>query len=188
MSSLDAIREYFARLVSVYRSETGGLPRCEHDPEWTSPCEVGLPSDGGTIAWEPIERVTPESFDDIEAQTGVQLREDAKAWLGRFYFQWHEVKVGRHLVTIGDVWSESAIRDFKKTLVDHLTNELEAGREPSIPIGDFEDGRAVSVLNSSGAVVVEEEDVAPVVLAKSLEEFLRSARVVVTLGDRGEVL
>jgi SecY interacting protein Syd len=121
--------------------------RVEHDPEWTSPCEVGPVDDEGTIAWEPVRQSPPADLSAVEAALGEPMHPDVH----RIYATWYAGPVADLMLP----WNAEDAERKVRGILEHLEARRGLG-PPSIPIAWTDSDLYHALDNRTGAVQLEE--------------------------------
>lgn len=133
----------------------------EHDPEWLSPCVIGVPDADNMVRWQPVVMEPPADF------SGIPVHVDVREFYGSF---WGGSAGGRHsgeAVLLRVAWNVADLVRIKQTLAAQV-----AAGEPVFVAGTDSDWY-FAVDNATGAVLLCETGHPPKrEVAPSLAAFL----------------
>ncbi len=154
---------------------------CEHDPEWPSECEIGVPYQhtNGTehIRWQAVRRTQAEDFAGVERALEVDVHPDIKAYFGRYWAAGMQATAPDGPVHLMFLWNEDDVHRLTENLLGHAL----AQRQSKSPFSVFfattseDSDYFLAVRNDTGEVQLELPGRKPVrTVAPSLTYFLES--------------
>ncbi|QEH34888.1 SecY interacting protein Syd [Aquisphaera giovannonii] len=144
-----------------------------HDPEWTSPCEVGEPDGDARIRWRPVEITPPPDFLDVEAEAGVILHPDVKEFYGSYFGRCDEQHFRGMTALLKVSWNPEELAILKRQIVEHLRICPTIPAPFTVFFASTDGDPFFSVDNASGEVLLEEPGRPDAkVVAPSLAAFL----------------
>ena len=173
----EAIDVFFDHYVKTHPALT-----IEHDPEWASPCEVGIPwRDGEHLltAWKPTRRASQADvgagdFAGLEHALGFEIHPDIKTHYGRYWSGHLEAEAPDGHASFLFLWNDADAERLIENLIGHAV----ACRHNKVPFSVFfacteaESEYYLTVNNETGQVQVEQPGHAPIrIVCDSLAEF-----------------
>jgi SecY interacting protein Syd len=133
----------------------------EHDPEWSSPCEILPPNNNGMITWQPVAMNPPPKFE------GILLHSSLKEFYGSFWGGTLETEYSGESVLLRVAWNAD---DFNR--ITHIINEHVSINMP-IFIANTDSDLYFGVDNITGEVLLCEPGYPPIrQVSQSLAQFL----------------
>lgn len=169
---LSALEQFFFRWQRDGEARRG-LPLCDWEPEWRSPCELDEPKEG-KVAWRPCQRSEPADFDAMADALELRLHPAALALFGHWFSRPIPCSHKGLRLELILPWNEADLDLLKENLIGHLLMLRKLGRSPSLFIATTRNEMTlISLDNESGQVWLEWLDSGRrLVLASSLPAFL----------------
>ena len=149
-------------------------PRQQHDPDWPSSCEQGLPDDYGFVTWRPVRRDTPADFSGLATAFEAEIHPDFSRYFGRY---WSDPLPASGLcgrVELLQLWNPADEERLVENQIGHVL-QMQRERRPLtlfFACGDNPD-QLYSLDNASGQVLREDLPKRKArVVAESLTTFL----------------
>ncbi|MEM7096675.1 MAG: SecY-interacting protein Syd [Pseudomonadota bacterium] len=146
---------------------------CDHDPEWTSPCE-SQQKVGEKTLWEPVRRhADTVDFADLEKALEFPLHPDLKQHYARYWSGHLKAIAPDGPLTLLYLWNHEDIGRLIENLIGHVV----ACRNNKTPFAGFfaatdQGDYFLTVHNDTGAVQLEQPGYKPLrTVAESLAEF-----------------
>lgn len=150
-----------------------GLPLCQWEADWRSPCELGEPS-GGQVAWRPHVRPEPADFSAMEAALELTLHPSGRLWFGLGFSRPLPCLFKGLRLELILPWNEQDLDLLRENLIGHLLMLRKLKRAPSLFIATTRNEMTlISLDNETGQVWLEWLDSGRrLALAPSLPAFL----------------
>ena len=173
----DAIDTFVEHYVKTHPALT-----IEHDPQWASPCEIGIPwRDGDDLltAWQPVRRERLEGdaghdFSGLENALEIEIHPDIKTHYGRYWSANLEAEAPDGHASFLFLWNEADAQRLVENLIGHAV----ACRHNKVPFSVFfactepDSDFYLTLNNDTGRVQVEEPGRPPVrIVCDTLAEF-----------------
>lgn len=135
--------------------QENGFPRIEDDPLWPSLCQMSEPVDGW-IEWQPVLRQMSVDFSATESALGIEFRESAKRFYGRYYSDAIEARFEGVNLTLVQAWNDQDTSRLQANLIAHILMQRRLRQPETLFIAaTSDDMQVVSILNQTGEVVLE---------------------------------
>ena len=145
----------------------------EHDPEWTSPCELLPPDADGMVRWRPVAMESSPDFADLEAAAGIRLHPDIRAFYGSFWGWGGEGEHSGESVSLRVAWNPEDLDQIKQGIVEHVAVCAAHPTPATVHVANTASDLYFSVDNTTGEVLLEEPGHPRLqVVAPSLSRFL----------------
>ncbi|WP_421187815.1 SecY-interacting protein [Aeromonas enteropelogenes] len=169
---LSALAHFLARWQRDGEARRG-LPLCDWEADWRSPCQLQKQVDG-RIPWRPYQRTEPADFSALAEALELTLHPDALALFGHWFSRPIPCLFKGLRLELILPWNEDDLDLLKENLIGHLLMLRKLKRTPSIFIATTRNEMTlISLDNESGQVWLEWLDSGRrLVLAPSLAEFL----------------
>ncbi|MGL5037714.1 MAG: SecY-interacting protein [Aeromonas sp.] len=169
---LSALAHFFARWQRDGEARRG-LPLCQWEPEWLSPCQLGDPVDG-QVSWRPYARPVAADFSALADALELTLHHSVIALFGHWFSRPIPCLYKGLRIELIVPWNESDLDLLKENLIGHLLMLRKLKRSPSIFIATTRNEMTlISLDNQSGQVWLEWLDSGRrLSLAPSLPQFL----------------
>lgn len=169
---LSALAHFLARWQRDGEARRG-LPLCDWEADWRSPCQLQEPVDG-RIPWRPYQRTEPANFSALAEALELTLHPDALALFGHWFSRPIPCLFKGLRLELILPWNEADLDLLKENLIGHLLMLRKLKRTPSIFIATTRNEMTlISLDNESGQVWLEWLDSGRrLVLAPSLAVFL----------------
>ena len=169
---LSALEQFFLRWQRDGEARRG-LPLCEWEADWRSPCELDEPREG-RVAWRPHRRPVPADFAAMADALELTLHPSALALFGHWFSRPLPCCYKGLRIELILPWNEADLDLLKENLIGHLLMLRKLKRTPSLFIATTRNEMTlVSLDNESGQVWLECLDSGRrLVLAPSLLDFL----------------
>jgi SecY interacting protein Syd len=165
---MGVVRESLARVL-----KRRGRGKVEYDPEWPSPCPVGLPDEDGMVEWQPVAIANPPDFGFLEQVIGRPVRPEVVEFFSSYFAGDIEARHSGEVVLLHTLWNSQEIDRLQEALVSHVRRQIEDGFSVTLPIANTDSDLFFAVDNATGAVVLQEPGHGESrVVASSLEAFL----------------
>lgn len=168
-----ALTNFIQRFTVAAASTDAAFPPQKYDPQWPSPCRIGLPDSAGYICWEPIRQNEKTDFHGLENALGLDIHADIKAFYGTYWCATMQATAAEGQVSLIQLWNQ---QDFDR-LIENLIGHALAKRRLKHPFTVFvantesESELFLSVDNTTGRVLLEEPGLPP---RREVEENLAS--------------
>ena len=181
LTTAQALAQFAADYSKTIADETGFLPQVSYDSEWSSPCEVGKPTEAGNIQWRYVSREQEYHFENIEHALEMTLHHDVIAYYGSGYSGPMFVTAEGEQIELLQVWNEDDLTRLCENLIGHLLMQRKLKQSPSVFIGCVVNSESMlSIDNNSGEVIIEVAgNKERRVVASSLTQFFESAQILV---------
>lgn len=169
---LSALEQFFLRWQRDGEARRG-LPLCEWEADWRSPCELDEPREG-RVAWRPHQRPVPADFAAMADALELTLHPSALALFGHWFSRPLPCSYKGLRIELILPWNEADLDLLKENLIGHLLMLRKLKRTPSLFIATTRNEMTlVSLDNESGQVWLEWLDSGRrLALAPSLPDFL----------------
>lgn len=169
---LSALEQFFLRWQRDGEARRG-LPLCEWEPDWRSPCELDGPKEG-KVAWRPVQRHDPADFGAMNEALELTLHPAALALFGHWFSRPIPCLYKGLRIEIILPWNEADLDLLKENLIGHLLMLRKLKRAPSLFIASTRNEMSlVSLDNETGQIWLEWLDSGRrLTLAPSLPAFL----------------
>ncbi|MFC5704924.1 SecY-interacting protein [Aeromonas eucrenophila] len=169
---LSALEQFFLRWQRDGEARRG-LPLCEWEQGWRSPCELDDPKEG-KVAWRPYQRSEPADFGAMADALELTLHPAALALFGHWFSRPIPCSYKGLRIELILPWNEEDLDLLRENLIGHLLMLRKLKRSPSIFIATTRNEMTlISFDNESGQVWLEWLDSGRrLVLAPSLPAFL----------------
>ncbi|WP_439841539.1 SecY-interacting protein Syd [Aeromonas taiwanensis] len=169
---LSALEQFFLRWQRDGEARRG-LPLCEWEAEWRSPCELDEPREG-RVAWRVHRRADPADFTSMNEALELTLHPSALALFGHWFSRPIPCSYKGLRIEFILPWNDADLDLLKENLIGHLLMLRKLKRSPSLFIATTRNEMTlVSLDNESGQVCLEWLDSGRrLVLAPSLPAFL----------------
>lgn len=169
---LSALEQFFLRWQRDGEARRG-LPLCEWEPQWRSPCELDEPKEG-RVAWRPVQRDTPADFTAMSEALELVLHPAALALFGHWFSRPIPGSYKGLRIELILPWNEADLDLLRENLIGHLLMLRKLKRSPSLFIATTRNEMTlISLDNESGQVWLEWLDSGRrLSLAPSLPAFL----------------
>ncbi|KMT65681.1 SecY-interacting protein [Catenovulum maritimum] len=149
------------------------LGRCEYEEDWLSPCLVGE-VENGTSAWNPALRSQKQDLSNISQALDIELHPSISDYFCSFYSGSIDCLYEQDGLSLIQAWNEDDFDLLQQNIIGHLLMKKKLKQQATVFIAaTTDDMYVISVLNSSGEVVLEPVGKEPVqLLAPSIAEFL----------------
>lgn len=166
--------------VEHYAKSTGYL-HCEHDPQWPSVCELGVPYryvDGvDHIRWQAVRRAQAEDFAGVERALALDVHPDIKAYFGRYWAAGMHAAAPDGPVQLMFLWNDDDVRRLTENLLGHALAQQQSKSPFSVFFATTSEDSEyfLTVRNDTGEVQLELPGRKPVrTVAPNLAGFLES--------------
>jgi SecY interacting protein Syd len=169
---LSALAHFFSRWQRDGEARRG-LPLCQWEPDWRSPCELSE-ANGGLVAWRPHARPDAADFTALEGALELELHPSAKLWFGHWFSRPLPCLFKGLRLELILPWNEQDLDLLRENLIGHLLMLRKLKRSPSLFIATTRNEMTlISLDNETGQVWLEWLDSGRrLVLAPSLPHFL----------------
>lgn len=146
----------------------------EYDPQWPSPCYQQPQQAGESCAWRPVLRDDNASLEDLGAGLDMPLHPDLSAFYCRYWSDNLSCRTDRGGLALLQPWNDEDFVRLQQNLVAHVLMKRRLGqRETLFVAATDDDDFIVSMLNSTGEIVLEQVGLEPAeVLASDLATFI----------------
>jgi len=181
LTTAQGLAQFAADYSKAITNETGFLPQVCHDPQWISPCEVGVGVEGEQIEWQYHPRPALFNFGDIENALELTLHHDIMAYYGSGFSGSMFVSFLDQQIELLQVWNEDDLTRLCENMIGHFLMQKKLKFSPTMFIGCFANSEAMLCIdNNSGEIISEiAGNKERKVLAPCLLTFLEQAVVVV---------
>jgi len=181
LTTAQGLAQFAADYSKAITNETGFLPQVCHDPQWTSPCEIGSGVEGEDIQWQYHSRAELFNFDNIEHALELTLHHDIISYYGGGFGGSMFVAFGEQQIELLQVWNEEDLTRLCENMIGHLLMQQKLKFSPTMFIGCFVNSEMMLCIdNNSGEIISEiAGNKERKVLAPCLLTFLEQAVVVV---------
>ncbi|WP_111977262.1 SecY-interacting protein [Algibacillus agarilyticus] len=174
----EAVKENLEKFTQQYMRQFktlhGTLPLIEHDPHFSSPCEVEKVNAEGLIHWQPVAKPHNAKFADFKSALNIDLHPSIIAFYSTQYCNNIPATYEENWLELLQPWSEDDDQNLQQNLLAHamMKQKLKQPLTFFIAVTD-DDSLMISILNETGEVVLE-----PVgkphskVLANNLADFI----------------
>jgi SecY interacting protein Syd len=177
--------EVFDAFVSDYQSQSNeenqGL-LTYYEPDWLSPCyeckDEATFQEGDEIAWRPFLRNDNANLSNLESALEMSIPAPLQQFFCRYFSHDINASAEKGGLTLIQAWNDSDFDRLQKNLISHvlMKRRLKQADTLFIALTD-EDGFVLSVLLSTGQVVLEEVGREPSeIIAPDLESFIRQIK------------
>ncbi len=169
---LSALAHFFLRWQRDGEARRG-LPLCDWEPAWRSPCELDDPKEG-RVAWRPFRRAEPADFGAMNEALALELHPAVIALFGHWFSRPIPCLFKGLRIELILPWNDEDLDLLKENLIGHLLMLRTLKRTPSIFIATTRNEMTlVSLDNETGQVWLEWLDSGRrLTLAPSLPAFL----------------
>ena len=155
--TVSALEGVLDRYVAHCEAETGAPPTQEHDPGWSSPCELGDPDAAGRVHWRPRRRGPRADFGGLEAALEVELHPDIKDFYGSFWGAPIELFAEEGGLTLIQIWNDEDFDRLGENVIGHALAKRRIRAPLTVFVAIADEGEfMLSVDNATGTVVLEE--------------------------------
>lgn len=185
LTTAQTLAQFAADYSKAVENETGYLPQVCHDPQWSSPCELGEATDGDLIQWQFVSRKKEHTFENIEHALELTLHHDIVAYYGSAFSGSLFAMFEQQQIELLQVWNEDDLTRLSENMIGHLLMQQKLKFSPTMFIGCFVNSEAMLCIDNNSGEVIKEiaGNKERTVLAASLTEFLKQASVLVTPDD-----
>jgi SecY interacting protein Syd len=185
-----AIDDFIAAYKNAH-AENGILLQTEYSDEWPSTCCIGKPSQvsGQTLVeWEPVRQQPSLSFSDVEKSLGIEIDDQFKSLFSRYWSDNLNGRSSRGELQLLQIWNEEDGKRLQSNLIAHVLMKRRLKQRETLFFAlTNEEDFTLSILNSSGEVVLEQVGCEPQeVIAPNLHTFLSSLTPVAMQAQSGE--
>lgn len=151
---LSALQQFFLRWQRDGEARRG-LPLCEWEADWRSPCELDAPKEG-RVAWRPVQRQDPADFTAMAAALELELHPAALALFGHWFSRPIPCSYKGLRIELILPWNEADLDLLRENLIGHLLMLRKLKRSPSLFIASTRNEMTlVSLDNETGQIWLE---------------------------------
>ncbi|MDE8557246.1 SecY-interacting protein [Pantoea vagans] len=174
-----ALRDFTIRYCQHWLQQTGHAPASSDLYGVPSPC--ALEDREQRVVWQPLPFSLPPTLDAVERAVDIQLQPPITAFYSTQFAGDMQARFGENQLTLLQVWSEEDFLRLQENLIGHLVMQRRLRQSPTLFIATTDsEEEIISLSNLSGEVILEQPGRKQrVVLAKSLEIFLKSLQPVI---------
>lgn len=133
----------------------------EHDPEWSSPCEILPPDNNGMVTWQPVVMSPSPSFEEV------LLHPSLKEFYGSFWGRTIEADYLGECVLLRVAWNADDLKRIIQDINEHIVINM------PIFVANTDSDLYFGVDNTTGEVWLCEPGYPPVQqVDRSLAQFL----------------
>ena len=149
-----------------------------YDSQWPSPCYLKQGHEGELVPWEPKRQSENQqsalSFKNVEDALDIELNADFCQFFTQFFSNNLPVVAEHGPCELLQVWNEEDFERLQQNIIGHLLMKKRLKQEPTLFFAlTDEDDFVLSVLNSTGEVVLEQVGRPPKkVISGSLSAFI----------------
>lgn len=173
-SAVELLGQFAEHYIKVVREKSGSLPQIDHDPDWSSPCEVGEADSEQQIGWQPVTRKQSVGFSQVEEAMDITLHPSVSDYYGHYFSGPLAATIAGRVIELLQVWNEDDDDRLRQNIIGHLLMQKKLKHSPTVFIGCIHNSeQMISIDNVSGAVIIEVAGVRErQTLAASLADFL----------------
>lgn len=179
------ISNELTQLIGAFTSHherSGSLLTIPYDSQWPSPCYLKQGDEGELVPWEPKRQSDSQqsalSFTNVEEALDIKLNADFCQFFTQFFSNNLPVVAEHGACELLQVWNEEDFERLQQNLIGHLLMKKRLKQAPTLFFAlTDEDDFVLSVLNSTGEVVLEQVGRPPQkVISPSLPAFIATLR------------
>ncbi|MDO6565467.1 SecY-interacting protein [Alteromonas sp. 1_MG-2023] len=180
-----SIRNELTQLIDAFTLHNESSDRAlyiPYDSQWPSPCYLNSAKEGELVPWRPQRQDESLhqalSFKNVEDALEITLNADFCQLFTEFFSNNLPVTAEHGACELLQVWNEEDFERLQQNLIGHLLMKKRLKQEPTLFFAlTDEDDFVLSVLNSTGEVVLEQVGRPPKkVISPSLPEFIATLR------------
>lgn len=172
IEALDGFMQRFLKHSAAYPASAS----IEYDPKWPSECYQPSKGDNTLVRWQPVKRLLPGSFADMQKALDLTIHPDITAYFSQYWSENIDAQSEQGHLQLLQAWNPEDFALLQQNLIGHILMKRRL-RQPEtlfFALTD-EDDFILSVDNRSGAVMLEQVGLEPKQqIAPGLADFLQA--------------